>query len=209
MKKLLVLCLAVSCGSLYGAGETALAKAVKSGNIKDVDVFENDEKGYTALMYAAGYGKDDLVREIINKEEVIGADPDSAAKALLLAIKNKARVTGMTAKGKYDKIVKLLVDALIKNRSHDSLDKKDENGQTGLMIAVKNDDQNSAKILLKARANPHEKDKNGNSALIQALKDKNGSMVRLFKDEGVSLEPIRDYIKDNIMQYADILPLLK
>jgi ankyrin repeat protein len=69
--KLLVVCLALSCCSLYG--ETALEKAVQSGNVDEVktliktkvDLNARNRQGYTALMIAASKGNLAIVKLLV------------------------------------------------------------------------------------------------------------------------------------------------
>jgi ankyrin repeat protein len=94
MKKLLVVCLAVSCGSLYGAGEPALAKAVKSGNFEEVKAVvrgDLDSQGgnplnLTPLMYAAKLEKNDLAQALIAAGAKVNVTDRVGDSALMHAV---------------------------------------------------------------------------------------------------------------------------
>jgi hypothetical protein len=94
MKKLLVVCLAVSCGSLYGA--QSLFDAIKGGNWAEIktamesgNIKQQDSRGLTALMLAAELNNKKAVEALIN---AISGDL-AQAKAFI----NKKNKYGSTA----------------------------------------------------------------------------------------------------------------
>lgn len=134
----------------------------------------HDKSGNTALHYAALKGQANLAEILVQYEHeqlsnqtgnfsIINARNEEGSTPLMLA----------ASKG-WDKVVKVLID------SHTAtLDTKDKDGRTAMMLAADNyefhsmpfsqvSNENSIKTLLQAGANPNIQDKEGKTALMYA-----------------------------------------
>lgn len=130
-------------------------------------VNEVDEAGSTALMYAAGGGKLEMTKLLVEKGARIDVMDHSRWNALMLAALNGHAET-----------VKLLVD----NKAN--VDARNGNGNTPLMLAAEKGHLETVQVLVEAGADVNLKDKQGNTALKLAKKDGHDEVVKYLKAHG-------------------------
>ena len=157
-------------------GETALMKAITNGDLEivksliekgaDVNIKAKYATGYTALMLASLEPDIKIIKLLIKKGADVNANEGAILPWALTSSKNK----------ELKKIVKLLIEK--------GADIKGKNGRLALIKAVEKDYTEIARFLIKKRADVNVKNKDGMTALKQALKNKNSEMINILKQAG-------------------------
>jgi ankyrin repeat protein len=176
MKKLLIVCLALGCSSLYGA--TSLEEAVKGGNFEEVkaavggnlNARDTNDNRFTPLMYAAKLGKKDLVEALIAAGADVNAGGVFSVLSLAVDAENKDIVHALIAAG---------ANVNAKNRSGISI----------LMNAILKGNKDIVHALITAGADVTAKDNNGDSVFRRAIDRGNKEIVQMLIDtKKVNLE---------------------
>lgn len=173
MKKLcLTLPLIYSSVSL---ADSTLFDAAKSGDVSalksqlatnKIEINSADEKGYTALIYAAYHGQEEAVNFLLKK----GADPCVKDK------RGNTATLGAIFKG-HLKIAKLLLHTKC------GVNDANEVGQTPLMFASLFGRTEIAKELIKSGADTKKKDSQGNTASSLAEGQGNDEMLNILNEK--------------------------
>jgi len=180
-------------------GETALICAVKKNNIDIVYLLINaganvnaqDKDGCTALIHALRSRQIDIAKLLIANRALTVDD-------LFVAARN----------GYYD-----IVNTII-NWRYFNIDTHNSFGETALLIAVKNNHIDIAKLLLKKNSNINVKNVNGRNALMFAVESQNIDMVKLLIRNGSDINH-KDNIGNSALSLAEqsgnqcIIDLLK
>ncbi|ESU41115.1 Ankyrin repeat protein [Giardia duodenalis] len=154
------------------SGWTSLIYAAYLGDVDAVrdNLHEKgckDITGMTALMWAARQGHKEVVEVLLEHEKGIGDNQNHSALYHVL-------------KGGYLKAVDFLID---------NDDPTDENGTTALMRAAARGDAEMVKLL--APLQKGAKDKDGNTALVHALKNRHENVAMLlYRYEALSWTPL-------------------
>ncbi len=168
-------------------GRTALMIACVKGNIELVklllkhgaNVNEVSLNNWTALEYACLYGNYTIIKLLIDRGANINAKNLDGSTPLIIT----CRSNNSTAV-----IAKLLLKKGADVNAQDACD-----GQTALMIAAERDDHRTVEVLLKHGANVNLKDKEGNTALMFAVKKNwhwGGKTIKLLLDHGAKNETL-------------------
>lgn len=150
-----------------------LFDAAKSGNVKELraalksrSVNAQDEKGYTALIYAAYYGNEEAVNLLLKQ----GADPCVRDK------RGNTATLGAIFKGHLG-IARTLM------KSSCAVTAKNDAGQTPLMFASLFGRISILKDLLAKGAKPEETDQLGNSAISLAETQGNEEALKVLNSK--------------------------
>ncbi|UYL10186.1 ankyrin repeat domain-containing protein [Bdellovibrio sp. SKB1291214] len=161
----------ISCTAL-AEGNTPYFESAKSGDIQALgdylsthksEINAVDEKGYTALIYAAYYGQEQAVTYLLKK----GADPCVKDK------RGNTATLGAIFKGHLG-----IAKTLLKSKC--GVNDANEIGQTPLMFASLFGRNEIAKELLKSGADQSKKDINGNTATSLAEGQGNEEMLNIL-----------------------------
>ena len=157
-------------------GETALMKAITNGDLEtvksliekgaDVNIKAKYATGYTALMLASLEPDIKIIKLLIKKGAEVNANDGAVLLWALTSSKNK----------ELKEIVKLLIEK--------GADVKGKNGKLALIRAVKENYIEIARFLITKGADVNVKNKDGMTALQQALKNKNSEMLNVLKQAG-------------------------
>jgi hypothetical protein len=136
----------------------------KNGKKRECSIDSKDEYGLTALMYAATYGHNNIVVELLKN----GANPN---------LKNKFGATAlMLASGSgYADVVTILL------RNGGNPNSADKYGMTALMLAACNGYADVVTILLRNGANPNLEGDNNIDALFVAKKHNRNNIVKILE----------------------------
>ena len=150
---------------LQRAAEAGDEELVKELLLKqDIDVSEQAEGCWTALLYAAAQGYPRIMRLLLDA----GADPD---------MENLLRITPLIYGARYGNLD--VCKILLKYGANTDL--RDVDGRTALMIAASLGHVNVVKILLKAGANIAIKDRYSMTALSIAQNRKQGKIAKMLR----------------------------
>jgi ankyrin repeat protein len=137
---------------LIASGANINERAIDDNNsVIAIRVIDYDEKGFTALMYAARGGRIEIAGLLLDSGADINFKSDDGIDALLIAVREGD-----------SEMVELLID-----RGAD-INTKDANGRTPLIYAVKWKHVSIFETLIEKGANVNEKDKGGRTALSYA-----------------------------------------
>lgn len=183
-------------------GKTALMMAVEKGNLKivkalmgfsfqqkvssvfgglfesnlltiDAKVDIQDNKGWTALMFAVSQKRKDIVKLLLEKKFIV-------SKKKKTDIKNKEGQTALmlaVSKGDLE-----IVNFLIKKGA--DVNAVDNNGKTPLMFAANSGNEGIVQALLKKKSDVNTKDKSGKTALDYARVAKHTEIADLLIKNG-------------------------
>jgi ankyrin repeat protein len=168
---------------VHEVGRPLLQEAVEAGNEelvkelllkKEIDVNEQAEGGWTALLYAAAQGYPQILRLLLDA----GTNPD---------IGNLLGRTPLIFGAHYGnlEVCKILLEYGA------NIDAQDGEGLTALMIATRLCLIDAVEIFLKAGANINIKDRNSMTALDHAKKCKQGKIVKLIRKAQNSRQSIK------------------
>ncbi|OEJ14534.1 hypothetical protein BFL38_05715 [Brachyspira hampsonii] len=173
-------------------------EGVKSYLAKGANPNSQDEYGFTALMYAALMGYDDIAKLLIEEGTDVNIKDNAGATALMYAARNT----------NYE-----MAEFLLKNGADVNI--RDTSGETALYYSIKHDSfgqENAIKILnllIKYGADVNTKDNDGASLLDVSYRisfDKNKEMFKILVENGFDLE---SRIKTGISDYDyDYTPLM-
>ena len=218
---------------------TALMIAAENGNAEIVrnliyfgaDIYLNDNRRYTALIYAAKNNKDAVVEILVNHASIT-TSPTSNPTVTLTSYLNHKNNEGYTAlyqaidlnlydtanlliktdeKYPTDGKTVLMIAAEEGNKKHVSalikyganINLQDEYGYTALMIAVDNDYEEIVNILIDAGANIYAHDRYGSTALIIAANTGNIKIVEsLINRASITTSPTSNPTS-NLISYLD------
>ena len=141
---------------------------------QDVDVNEQAEAGWTALLYAAAQGYPRIVRLLLDA----GANTD---------LGNALGITPLMYGARYGNIEVCRI--MIEYGANPDL--QDVYGMTALMISACIGNAEVAEMLLKAGASTNIKDRNTMSALDIAHKCKQGKIARMIRTANKSIQSIK------------------
>src|SRR6266480_3898114 len=175
MKKPLWILVAMLCFSVSTCGQDLdgkLLEAAKARNTAEVqkllgegaDANAKDNAGWTALIWAAYFGRTDTVRALLEKGADINAMDDSGKTVLMSA----------AVRGHADTVRALLEKGADVNA-------KSKVGRTALMSAADLGHLDTVRALLEQGADVDAKDKKGDTALRLAEKYKYSSIVALLR----------------------------
>src|SRR6266550_2772177 len=175
MKKPLWILVAMLCFSVSTCGQDLdgkLLEAAKARNTAEVqkllgegaDANAKDNAGWTALIWAAYFGRTDTVRALLDK----GADVNAKGKDGMTALMNAASAD-------YRDIVHSLLE------KGADVNAKSKAGRTALMSAADLGHLDTVRALLEQGADVDAKDKKGDTALRLAEKYKYSSIVALLR----------------------------
>jgi len=155
------------------------------------DLNHGDIRGKTALMYAAGSGRLEIVDFLLEKHEVdIDAQDDTRKTALHHAAKRARR----DRENDHPDCQADVAKALVTHRAH--LEGRDHNGCTALMFAAANDDARLVSVLLEARANANVGDYEGSTSLDYATKFGRNDLVHLLRAHGAMVGHQEEEVED-------------
>ena len=191
---------------------TPLMAAARAGNLEAVTLLleyganpnAEDNKGKTALNYAAENKNHDIVLKLIDtkiikiddKETALSVSITSAAAAKDMMTVHKLLDRGADINGKnqlgYTPLIaavdtgdyKFVREMLALNPN---LEVKDNTGRTALMHSVQNKDDAITKLLLNAGANPQTQDALATTPLILSAKNSNNTMVKELLKRGADV----------------------
>ncbi|KAK3939988.1 Serine/threonine-protein phosphatase 6 regulatory ankyrin repeat subunit A [Diplogelasinospora grovesii] len=154
-------------------GRTPLHDASIKGHMNVVDVLlkseeirchvnAKDNRGRTALHWVAEYGRDDLVRLLVDRGADVSAGDEYGDTALHRAARGA------------------------------NIEEKDRGGQTPLYQAAWQGHEAIVRLLLDKGANIEEKDQNGRTPLLWAAERGHEAIVRLLLDKGANIEEKND-----------------
>src|SRR6266513_1845337 len=175
MKKPLWILVAMLCFSVSTCGQDLdgkLLEAAKARNTAEVqkllgqgaDANAKDNAGWTALIWAAYFGRNDSVRALLEKGADVNAMDDSGKTVLM-----SAAVRGHAS----------TVRALLEKGA--DVNAKSKAGRTALMSAADLGHLDTVRALLEQGADVDAKDKQGDTALRLAEKYKYSSIVALLR----------------------------
>ncbi|MGE0207467.1 MAG: ankyrin repeat domain-containing protein, partial [Candidatus Babeliales bacterium] len=111
------------------------------------------ERDQTPLMYAAYWGKTEIVKLLLVHNPEINKQDDSGCNALLLALKSLYK----------QEIIEMLLDAGA------DVNMPDKDGMTPFLQAASSSDLSLIKLMLKKGAHVHSQSNDGTTALIYAV----------------------------------------
>ena len=188
------LCLAFASAASAGKLENQLIDAVQQGNAPAVRVLlaegadvNANRSGWPALMYAAGNGKTNIVKLLLDKGANIEAKNIYGSTALIIAAYN----------GHADVVTLLLAKGA-------NIEAKDNDGNTALAnvaLSFGREDVNMVKLLLEKGANIDAKNKNGETALMLAAMEGRAAVVKLLLDKGTDVNT-KDNNRNTALMWA-------
>jgi len=154
----------------------ALHNAAAAGRVQVVQLFASekallntlDDIGRTPLMLAAEQGHTEVCRILIDRQADVETLDQKGLNVLHI----------VASSGRLD-IVNLLIEHLLISKKI-SLDTKDTDGNTALILATKGGHQEVCQVLLKSGADHTVNDLLGNNALHWAIKEKNIPIVEML-----------------------------
>ena len=168
---------------VHEVGTAMLQTYVEAGNEervkelllkKDIDVNEQTEDGWTALLYAAAQGYPRILRLLLEK----GAKPD---------IGNFLGMTPLMYGARYGNLE--VCNIMLEYGAN--IDAQDDQGWTALTIATRFGLINVVERLLAAGGNINIKDRNSMTALNHAKKCKQGKIAKLIRTAKKSIQSIK------------------
>ncbi|MDH4120331.1 MAG: ankyrin repeat domain-containing protein [Deltaproteobacteria bacterium] len=144
-------------------GQTAKAKKM----LETADANDQDAEGFTALMYAAQFGNNDLIQFLLSKGAKVNTANDKGMTALMLAVSNK-----------HPETVKILLNAKA------DINQKNKDGGTALMLAATKD-ASLVKLLLERGAKLDQEDVDGWTALEFAAVNGQTEAAKLLVSKGI------------------------
>lgn len=187
-------------------GKSSLMKAAGQGNVTCVDLLINnnatvdlcDERGFTALCYAARYGHVDCCETLLEAgagrffETNSGETPRDLAEQA--NIKNKSHILRLMdtfnaqAKAIYkqaaDGVIARLEDTLSHHPNMNVDQYTDKTGGTALIVSSAKGYVDIVEVLLGARANVNHQENDGWTALMKASKNGRDDCVQVLLDAG-------------------------
>jgi len=140
--------------------------------------------GWTALMAAAGNGKADVARLLLEKG-AIGQDKDARGNDALIV----AALAGQT------EAVNVLIEKGLDVRT------RNKNGTSPLLAAAERGHLATVKLLLEKGSDGNEKDQNGNNPLLLACKNGHSPVVGYLLEKGVDVKA-KNKANQTAMRYA-------
>ncbi len=139
----------------------------------------SDDKGRTALLLAAKKGHKELVRLLIAHGAHVNAQDTYGWTALIYAVRSMVKYC---AKGVYKEVINILIEqkADVNIQAH-------SDGQTAVLFAMWDGDEEITKILLKAGALVNVEDRNGESPLRIATRYGFKKVVKLLLAHGADV----------------------
>ncbi|ETI42921.1 hypothetical protein F442_11946 [Phytophthora nicotianae P10297] len=152
-----------------------------------------DEKGRTALHYACRHGAEGVVRTLLHEETTID-DPDLEMRWTPLHY---------AVMGGHEKIVQRLVEKAPVRRI--TINRKDKNGMTPLMLACGEDHAGVAKLLLRKKAFIDETDNDGWSALHYAAANDAALAAEVLVQYDINLKARTESTNETALEMAERL----
>ena len=149
---------------LIAASAAGMKSVVERLLAENARVEHADDRGYTALMYAAQYGHVDIVQTLLRKNALCNARP------------GKTSALALAGAGGHDAVVQLLLDFGAK------LDQVDEGGATTLIKALRAGKLSTVKLLIESGADMNPKDQYGNRAIDYAERLGHNDLVRAMME---------------------------
>ena len=171
--------------------DSKIFDAAENGNIEElikmikiVDVNLQDKDGWTALMWAARFGKTDCVKLLIKNNTDVNLQDEAGWTALIFAAINDHTET-----------VKTLID------NGADIDLQDEDGRTTLILAAFKGHTETVKTLLDNNVDVNLQDNGGNTALMFAAYYGKTECVKLLIKNG-SLVDIHDNGNETALNHS-------
>jgi ankyrin repeat protein len=141
-----------------------------------ISINQQNNRGYTALMYAARNGSTNVVKKILGAKGAVDLQNEEGHTALILAT--------------VDGFVGTMEALLAAGAKRDLQNCK---GMTALMYASRNGHIEAARLLLGSGANPNLQNKSGETALELAIKKNHTSIIELINGHNVpAVRPTRN-----------------
>ncbi|OLD81297.1 MAG: hypothetical protein AUF67_08710 [Acidobacteria bacterium 13_1_20CM_58_21] len=198
MKKPLWILVAMLCFSVSTCGQDLdgkLLEAAKARNTAEVqrllgegaDANAKDNAGWTALIWAAYFGRNDTVRALLEK----GADVNAKGKDGITALMNAASAD-----------YRDIVHALLEKGAH--VNAKDNDGWTPLFWAAFSGRAEIVRALLEKGADVNAMDDSGKTVLMSAAVRGHASTVRALLEKGADVNAKSKTGRTALMSAADL-----
>lgn len=143
----------------------------------------HDMRGMTALMYAAAFGHRNVVEYLLFQKLEVDVDAVDGSKKTALHHATKRAITHPRPMAAEQSV---LIQAILDSGA--SLEARDQNGCTPLLVAAAYDDVAATVVLLKAGANVNAKDDHGESPLDYASFFGHPAITKLLLSAGAKAE---------------------
>lgn len=148
-------------------------KLVQDGDIdsvqtlitNNIDINRQSDTGKTALIYALGWGHDNIARLLISNGANVNIQ-DNLGKTALMFVSD----------GEHEDIARLLINNGVDVNIQDNL------GYTALMLAIWNNDENIVKLLIDNGADINIRNNRGRTALMLARNKGYRNIIRLLTE---------------------------